>query len=202
MKLKNTLIISVCAIVIIFGGIKVFGKVINEAESSNIEINELKSKSLENNYTKSKELSGNEIKGRGIGTDEGKSKELDNDEIKSEIEDLEKVKSDTITKTFDGSYMSPLVTVSEYKPEFNIKLDGINNDSELILINSYSGEMIKMDYNEDGEYILSTSLEKDVDYGILVDYRLTGSIRVVNDLKEINDEEIYNEIMENLQCGL
>lgn len=194
MKLKNTLIISVCAIVIIFGGIKVFGKVINESKSSDIVMDESKSKS--------EEIVGSDIKSRALGTDEGKSKDLEDDEIKSEIEDLEKVKSETITKTFDGSYMSPLVTVSEYKPELNIKLDGIDKDSELILINSYSGEMIKMDYNEDGEYILSTSLEKDVDYGILVDYRLTGSIRVVNDLKEINDEEIYNEIMENLQCGL
>lgn len=194
MNLKNTLIISVCAIVIIFGGIKVFGKVINESKSSDIVIDESKSKS--------EEIVEDDIKSRALGTDEGKSKYLEDDEIKSKIEDLEKVKSETITKTFDGSYMIPLVTVSEYKPEFNIKLDGIDKDSELILINSYSGEMIKMDYNEDGEYILSTSLEKDVDYGILVDYRLTGSIRVVNDLKEINDEEIYNEIMENLQCGL
>lgn len=192
MKLKNTLIISVCAIVIIFGGIKVFDKGLNE----------IKSKSLGLDKAKSEEVVSNQIKSRALGTDEGNSKDLEDDEIKSEIEDLEKVKSDTITKTFDGSYMSPLVTVSEYKPEFNIKLDGIDKDSELILINSYSGEMIKMGYTEDGEYILSTSLEKDVDYGILVDYRLTGSIRVVNDLKEINDEEIYNEIMENLQCGL
>lgn len=202
MKLKNTLIISVCAIVIIFGGINVFSKEINEAKSNDVVIDESKSKGIGINETKSEDIVGNEIKSRALGTDEGKSKVLEDDEIKSEIEDLEKVKSDTITKTFDGSYMSPLVTVSEYKPEFNIKLDGIDKDSELILINSYSGEMIKMGYNEDGEYILSTSLEKDVDYGILVDYRLTGSIRVVNDLKEINDEEIYNEIMENLQCGL
>ena len=192
MKLKNTLIISVCAIVIIFGGVKVFDKGLNE----------IKSKRLGLDKTKSEEVASNQIKSRALGTDKGSSKVLEDDEIKSEIEDLEKVKSDTLTKTFDGSYMSPLVTVSEYKPEFNIKLDGIDKDSELILINSYSGEMIKMGYNEDGEYILSTSLEKDVDYGILVNYRLTGSIRVVNDLKEINDEEIYNEIMENLQCGL
>ncbi|VYU59151.1 hypothetical protein [Clostridium tertium] len=152
MKWRNILIVSVCVISIIFGGIKVFAEGINET--------------------------------------------------KSEIEDLEKVKSETITKTFDGSYMSPLITVSEYKPEFNIKLEGIDKESELILINSYSGEMIKMDYDKDGKYILKTSLEKNVDYGILVDFRLTGSIRVVDNLKEVNDEEIYKDIMKRIQCGL
>lgn len=123
-------------------------------------------------------------------------------ETRSEIEDMEKVRSKAITKTFDGSYMKPLITVSEYKPEFNIKLDGIDEDSELILINSYSGEMIKMDYDKDGKYVLNTTLEKNVDYGILVNYGLTGSIRVVDDLKEVNDEEIYKDIMRRIQCGL
>ncbi|MDU5110590.1 MAG: hypothetical protein E6248_09090 [Clostridium sp.] len=200
MKWKNILIISVCAIVIIFGGIKAFGKKINETKRNDVVSHE--SKGIGINETKSEDIVGNDINRKALGIDKINSKAVVSNEIESEIEDLEKVKSDTITKTFDGSYMSPLVTVSEYKPEFNIKLEGINKESELILINSYSGEMIKMDYSEDGEYILNTSLEKDVDYGILVDYRLTGSIRVVDDLKEINDEEIYNEIMENLQCGL
>lgn len=202
MKLKNILIISVFAIVIIFGGIKIFGKEINASKRKDIVSDEIGSTVLGINNSKSEDLIGNEIKSRTLEIDGINSKDIEKDEIKSEIEGLEKVKGDTITKTFDGSYMSPLVTVSEYKPQFNIKLDGINTDSELILINSYSGEMIKMDYTEDGEYILTTSLEKDVDYGILVDYRLTGSIRVVDDLIEVNDEEIYNEIIENLQCGL
>lgn len=202
MKLKNILIISVFATIIIFGGIKIFGKEINASKRKDIVSDEIGSTVLGINNSKSEDLVGNGIKSKALEIDGVNSKDIEKDEIKSEIEGLEKVKGDTITKIFDGSYMSPLVTVSEYKSQFNIKLDGINTDSELILINSYSGEMIKMDYTEDGEYILTTSLEKDVDYGILVDYRLTGSIRVVDDLIEVNDEEIYNDIIENLQCGL
>ena len=123
-------------------------------------------------------------------------------DTKSQIEDLKKVKGNTITKIFDGYYMSPLITVAEYKPEFNIKINSVDKGNKLMLINSNSGDMIKMEYSDDGKYKLNTKLEKNVDYGILVDYRLTGSIRVVDDLKKVNDEEIYKLIMENLQCGL
>lgn len=133
---------------------------------------------------------------------ESKSNDITISNGKSEVKDLEKVYSNTITKNFDGSYMQPLITVAEYKPEFNIKLHGIDSDNDLILINPQSGEMTKMHYNEDGQYTVTTSLEKDIDYGLLIDYRLAGSIRVVDDLKSINDEEIYSDIMENLKCGL
>ena len=53
------------------------------------------------------------------------------------IEDLEKVKSETITKTFDGSYMSHFITVSKYKPEFNINYMVSIISVFIILINSY-----------------------------------------------------------------
>lgn len=127
---------------------------------------------------------------------------VDNKDSIGQVNDLEKIEGSTITKKFDGIYMSPLVTISEEKPEFDIKLEGLNGEEELILINSFSGEMIKMEYGKDKKYHLNTKLDKDIDYGILLDYRLVGSIRIVEDFKKVNEDEIYAEIMKNLQCGL
>ena len=68
--------------------------------------------------------------------------------------------------------MSPLITVSEYKPEFNIKLDGIDKESELILINSYSGEMIKINWIKMENTYLKTSFKYEVCYRVLVDFKI------------------------------
>lgn len=126
----------------------------------------------------------------------------DNNDSTIQSNELEKIKGNNITKKFDGYYMRPLITIAEDKPEFNIELEGLDKDSELILINPSSGEMITMEYGEDGKYHLNTKLDKDIDYGILIDYRLAGSIRAVDDLKNIDEDKIYDEIMKNLQCGL
>lgn len=119
-----------------------------------------------------------------------------------ELRDYKKINGDTINKKFDGDYLNPLITVVESKPEFNIELEGLEAKDGLDLINSLTGDMEKIEYDGNGNFKLKTKLDKDIDYGILLDYKLVGSIRVVDDLEKTDDNELHSAIMKNLQCGL
>lgn len=61
--------------------------------------------------------------------------------------------------------------------------------------------MTQLKYNN-GRFSTNTILDKDINYGIIVDYTLVGSIRVVENLDEINQEQLFRDILIGLGCGL
>ncbi|GAB6170216.1 hypothetical protein JCM1393_26760 [Clostridium carnis] len=125
-----------------------------------------------------------------------------NEKHTDNIYNLEKSKTKFINKTLKGHYLSPLITVVEENPTFTITLDNIKPDSNVTLINSFTGKMVELNSSSDGTFTLDTPLDKDIEYGLLIDFMLAGSIRVVDDLNNINEKELHDEILKNLQCGL
>ncbi|ACO86594.1 hypothetical protein [Clostridium botulinum] len=118
------------------------------------------------------------------------------------IKKFDDVYSSEINKSYDGSYLDKIVTMVDAKEKFNIKINDINKDSKIILINSSNGEKQDMTYTENNEFVLTTKLDEGVNYGILMDNKLIGGIRVVNELDKADKEKIYEEVMKSLQCGI
>ncbi|HCQ90876.1 MULTISPECIES: hypothetical protein [unclassified Clostridium] len=118
------------------------------------------------------------------------------------IKKFDEVYSSEINKSYAGSYLDTIVTMVDAKEEFNIKINDINKGSEVILINSSNGEKQNMIYTKNNEFVLTTKLDEGVNYGILMDNKLIGGIRVVNGLDKADKEKIYEEVMKSLQCGI
>ncbi|KIN82915.1 hypothetical protein [Clostridium botulinum] len=118
------------------------------------------------------------------------------------IKKFDEVYSSEINKSYDGSYLDKIVTMVDAKEKFNIKINDINKDSKIILINSSKGEKQDMTYTENNEFVLTTKLDENVNYGILMNNKLIGGIRVVNELDKADKEKIYEEVIKSLQCGI
>ncbi|EDU37865.1 hypothetical protein [Clostridium sporogenes] len=118
------------------------------------------------------------------------------------IKKFDEVYSSEINKSYDGSYLDKIVTMVDSKEEFNIKINDINKGSKIILINPSNGEKQDMTYTENNEFVLTTKLDEGVNYGILMDNKLIGGIRVANELDKADKEKIYEEVMRSLQCGI
>ncbi|HDK7177850.1 TPA: hypothetical protein PTW06_002638 [Clostridium botulinum] len=129
------------------------------------------------------------------------SKALSDNKVEN-IKKFDDVYSSEINKSYDGSYLDKIVTMVDAKEKFNIKINDINKDSKIILINSSNGEKQDMTYTENNEFVLTTKLDEGVNYGILMDNKLIGGIRVVNELDKADKEKIYEEVMKSLQCGI
>lgn len=132
---------------------------------------------------------------------------FEQNEKKKEVKEnsiYERIKADgnIINKSFKNDKLDPLITIAEKQSNFNIKLDGIKEEGKVVLINTYTGE--KVEFNNDGEGIFSvnTSLETAKDYGILMNNKLIGSIKVIDSFKNINIEEVYNQSLKSISCGL
>ncbi len=118
------------------------------------------------------------------------------------IKKFDEVYSSEINKSYNGSYLDKIVTMVDSKEEFNIKINDINKGSKIILINPSNGEKQDMTYTENNEFVFTTKLDEGVNYGILMDNKLIGGIRVVNELDKTDKEKIYEEVMRSLQCGI
>ncbi|RUT56072.1 hypothetical protein C1142_19035 [Clostridium botulinum] len=118
------------------------------------------------------------------------------------IKKFDEVYSSEINKSYDGTYLDKTVTMVDAKEEFNIRINDINKDSKIILINSSNGEKQDMTYTENNQFVLTTKLDGGVNYGILMDNKLIGGIRVVNELDKADKEKIYEEVIKSLQCGI
>ena len=108
---------------------------------------------------------------------------------------------DTINKKLDGKYLNSFVTVINKKDEFLINLEGINSDKDVYIINPEDGSQFPLQY-ENGKFYGKLKLEENIDYGIIMDVNLVGSIRVVNNIKEIDESKLFNEILSSLGCGI
>nr|WP_278678931.1 hypothetical protein [Clostridium paraputrificum] len=110
---------------------------------------------------------------------------------------------------YTGMTLSPVITVGEVSDRpFNIEITDIDeaydigNDGNIELINSETGDFISFTRDDKGNYKISAKLEKDIEYGILLNKRLVGAVRVVEDLNSIDKEALYNDISTRLSCGL
>lgn len=108
---------------------------------------------------------------------------------------------DTINKKLDGKYLNSFVTVINKKDEFLINLEGINSDKDVYIINPEDGSQFPLQY-ENVKFYGKVKLEENIDYGIIMDVNLVGSIRVVNNIKEIDESKLFNEILSSLGCGI
>lgn len=106
-----------------------------------------------------------------------------------------------INKELQGEYLNSFITVALKQKEFTINLKGIDSNNEVFLINSDAGKMTELKY-KDGIFSVKANLEKDITYGILIDYKLVGSIRVVEDLNTIDKDELFRDILAGMSCGL
>lgn len=105
------------------------------------------------------------------------------------IKKFDEVYSSEINKSYDGTYLDKIVTMVDSKEEFNIRINDINKGSKIILINSSNGEKQDMTYTENNQFVLTTKLDEDVNYGIVMDNKLIGGIRVVNELDKVDKEK-------------
>lgn len=114
---------------------------------------------------------------------------------------FEVIKKDVINKTLSGEDLDSFVTVVEAKDEFTINVEGIEESSKVFVISPPTGEMTPLKY-ENGKFTTKIKLEKDINYAIIKDYGVVGSIRVVEDIKSINEDQLFQEILIALGCGL
>ena len=117
--------------------------------------------------------------------------------------------SNNISMLYTGMTLSPVITVGKVSDRpFNIEITDIDeaydigNDGKIELVNSETGEFVSFSRNENGNYRISVELEKDIEYGVLLNKRLVGAVRVVEDLNSIDKEGLYNDISIRLSCGL
>lgn len=114
---------------------------------------------------------------------------------------LETTDKNVINKELKGEYLDSMVTIALKQDEFSINLKGIDSNSEVFLINPGTGDMNPMKYS-DGKFSVKAKLETDITYGIIINYKLSGSIRVVNDLNTIDKDQLYRDILISMGCGL
>lgn len=114
---------------------------------------------------------------------------------------FETTKKNVINKEFDGTYLKSFITVAEEQEEFLVNIKGIDSNSKVYIINPDSGDTIPVEY-KDEEFSVSVKLDKDVNYGIIIDYTLLGGIRIVEDLDTINNEQLVKDMLMSMGCGL
>ena len=111
--------------------------------------------------------------------------------------------SNDISMLYTGMTLSPVITVAEVSSNpFNIEITDIDEAYDIELVNSETGDFISFTRDDKGNYKISAQLEKDIEYGILLNKRLVGAVRVVEDLNSIDKEALYNDISIRLSCGL
>ncbi len=113
---------------------------------------------------------------------------------------FEKTNKNIINKEFDGDYLDSFVTIAQIKDEFTVNLKGVDTDN-VFIIDPVTGEMTNMS-KENEVYTVNMKFNNDINYGIIVDYKLVGSIRVVNDLNDIDEDKLFRDILISLGCGL
>lgn len=113
---------------------------------------------------------------------------------------FEKTNKNIINKEFDGDYLDSFVTVAQIQDEFTVNLKGVDTDN-VFIIDPVTGEMTNMS-KENEIYTVNMKFNNDINYGIIVDYKLLGSVRVVDNLNDIKEDELFRDILISLGCGL
>lgn len=122
------------------------------------------------------------------------------DDINDEYRHV-KAKGNLIKKSFDGSFLNPIVTLAEESPSFKIEIDGLKEDDKPMIINTFTGDTVEMKNEGGGKFSLDMKMEVSKDYAVLLNNRLIGSTRVVEGYDKINVEEVYNDAIKRLTCA-
>ncbi|GAA0070799.1 hypothetical protein UT300003_23230 [Clostridium sardiniense] len=131
--------------------------------------------------------------------EENKSKRVE-DDINDEYRHV-KAKGNLIKKSFDGSFLNPIVTLAEESSSFKIEIDGLKKDDKPMIINTFTGDTVEMKNEGGGKFSLDMSMEVSKDYAVLLNNRLIGATRVVSGYDKINVEEVYNDAIKRLTCA-
>ncbi|SHH95659.1 hypothetical protein SAMN02745196_02068 [Clostridium collagenovorans DSM 3089] len=124
-----------------------------------------------------------------------------NHKVDASMYSFETTDKNVISRELKGEYLDKLVTIAVNQEEFSINLIGIDSKSEVVLINPTTGDMIPLKYDNE-KFSTKTSLEKDITYGVIINYKLSGSIRVVEDLNSIDAEQLFRDALISMGCGL
>lgn len=120
---------------------------------------------------------------------------------KEEDREYKKVYSQNLQINYIGYYIEPLVTIAKEQEGFNIALNNFEEGKSVYLINPLTGEKTESINLGNGNFKLEITLERNINYGVLIENSLVGAIRVVNNPEKINGEELFNEVLSTLSCG-
>lgn len=110
-----------------------------------------------------------------------------------------KSEASSIKAVYKEGRMYPMVNIINDTESLNLKIDGVEKSNKVRIVNPKNGESIDIN---NGEITLNNVIEKDIDYGILLDNDLIGIIRSVNNKDEIDEEALTEEIYNSLKCAL
>lgn len=114
---------------------------------------------------------------------------------------FELIEENIVTKKFDGDRLNSFVTIAEPQEKFEVNVEEIDSSSDVFIINPMNGKRESMEY-KDGKFVTEIDLEEGINYGIIKDYTLIGSIRVVDDIDTIDENKLFTDILISLGCGL
>ncbi|MGL4570659.1 MAG: hypothetical protein ACRCVJ_06320 [Clostridium sp.] len=123
----------------------------------------------------------------------------ENKNAKADDNKIVKSEASAINAVYKEGRMYPMVNIINDAESFNLKIDGIEKSNKVRIVNPKNGESIDVN---DGNITLNNVIEKDIDYGILLDDDLIGIIRAVNNKDEIDEEALTEEIYNSLKCAL
>lgn len=108
---------------------------------------------------------------------------------------------DVIKKKYDGKQLDSFVTVAKVQDNFSINIEQVSSDRNVYIIDPTDGDMMPMEYI-DGKFSTTVKLSTEINYGIIIDYSLVGAIRVVEDINKIDEDQLFEEILIGIGCGI
>lgn len=116
---------------------------------------------------------------------------------------IEAFNNNKVEVDFQGRTLNPLVSVinKDKEAKINIKIDTEVMPNDVYIINPENSQITHME-KKDKEFVMQTKLEKDIDYGVIIDGHLAGGIKAVDDTKKADLESIKNQMLERMQCGI
>lgn len=117
---------------------------------------------------------------------------------------INKFPKNNVELTYENGLVSPMMSIVNEKKEVLIKIkfkDG-KVPSEVFLMNKEIGERTNFKKISDNTVELNVKLEHGIDYGFIMDGKLAGGIKGVEDVKKANIEDEKKKMLDVLQCGL
>ena len=106
-----------------------------------------------------------------------------------------------INKKYNGKQLDSFVTVAKVQDNFSINIEEVSTDRNVYIIDPTDGDMMPMEYI-DGKFSTTVKLATEINYGIIIDYSLVGAIRVVEDINKIDEDQLFEEILIGIGCGI
>lgn len=120
-------------------------------------------------------------------------------------EKMAKIKYSQVKLVMENEEIKPMMTLVAKHDNYTIILSNVAKDSEVWLMDPKRGERIVLEEDSDGNYSVSTSLNDDVNYGIMVNNRLIGTLTQIENIDKLNETDeaaLYIDILKGIQCAL